>query len=364
MAPTKQNLGQAAFWVLAVMVAILVVGNLLGYPVLFGFVETGSMSPALDAGDGFISVPSFLTGAPEPGDVVVYEAEEVQGGGLVTHRIVEKTDRGYVTKGDSNPFTDQDGGEPYLERGDVLSEALSVGGTVVEIPKMGSFIMYVRGLLVGLFGILGVGSVLGSEISGIFLLSAGVVLFLISILSQEGRVRERSTSRPTGNRGTFILVGLMLLVVLVPANYAMVAPGQEYIIEPDVPEDQDITETDSKVTVRNNGVIAMAVIIEPASDSLSVEEGFLELPGGEEVTTSAVPTERKQRYVLTEHRYFIILPSSVISLLHSVSPFAALLAINAIISVGVVGLAFSLVGFGGTHDRGRTRKRDRKKRLW
>jgi signal peptidase len=105
----------------------------------------------------------------------------------------------------------------------------------------------------------------------------------------------------------------------------------------------------------------MAVVVEPTEGPLSVRDGFLEVPGGEEVTTAVEPTGRAQRYVIREHRYFIVLPSSVISSLHSVSPFAALLAINTVLSVGVVGLSFGLVGSGRT--RSRTRNAPLKLRL-
>ena len=349
----KELLGKAAFPLLVVAVVLVVIGNILGYPVLVGFVETGSMSPALEAGDGFIAIPSFLTGTPESGDVVVYEAEEVQGGGLVTHRIVGETGDGYITKGDSNPFTDQDGGEPYVKRDEILSEALSVGGTVVRIPKLGTGITYLRGALVEALVLLGIGSTVGSEFSGFVLLSAGLVLLLISFVGSRGRTRDRSRTRRTEGTRAMTVVGLMLLAVLVPANYAMVAPGQEYVIEPDISEDKDITQADSEVTVRNNGLVAMSVVIEPTDGPISVRDSFLEVPGGEKVTTTVEPTGAAERYVIHEHRYFMMLPSSIIAWLHSVSPFAALLSINTVLSVGVVGLSFGLVGSGRTRSRAR-----------
>ncbi len=103
--------GQA---VVLVTLGALVVGQLLGQPILLGFVETGSMEPTIDTGDGFVAIPSELTDDPEPGDVIVFEATNIQGGGLTTHRVVEETSQGYVTRGDANPFTDQDSGEPHV----------------------------------------------------------------------------------------------------------------------------------------------------------------------------------------------------------------------------------------------------------
>jgi len=76
----------------------LVVGpdrrQLLGQPILLGYVATGSMEPTMDAGDGFVSVPSAVTGDVEEGDVVVYQARELHDGGLTTHRVVGETEEG------------------------------------------------------------------------------------------------------------------------------------------------------------------------------------------------------------------------------------------------------------------------------
>jgi len=45
-----------------VVVLSLVAGQLLGQPILLSFVETGSMQPTLDPGDGFVAVPASLAG--------------------------------------------------------------------------------------------------------------------------------------------------------------------------------------------------------------------------------------------------------------------------------------------------------------
>jgi len=122
----------------AVVLAVLalIAGQLLGQPVLFSFVETGSMQPTLDPGDGFIAIPTALAGDVGIGDVVTFDAQEIEGGGLTTHRVVEETERGYVTRGDNNPFTDQDAGEPVVQDADIVAVALSVGGSVVVIPHL------------------------------------------------------------------------------------------------------------------------------------------------------------------------------------------------------------------------------------
>src|SRR6056297_1685104 len=137
----------AAATALLVAVAALVVGQLLGQPILLGYVATDSMEPTMDAGDGFVAVPSPLAGDVSEGDVVVFEAEQLHGGGLTTHRVVGETDRGYVTRGDANPFTDQDGGEPPVKRAQIVAHALQVNGEVVVIPNLGTGVTALQGAM-------------------------------------------------------------------------------------------------------------------------------------------------------------------------------------------------------------------------
>ena len=66
----SKALGYAA----ALFVILLLVGQLLGQPILLGYVATGSMEPTMDAGDGFIAIPSAVTGDVQEGDVVVFQA--------------------------------------------------------------------------------------------------------------------------------------------------------------------------------------------------------------------------------------------------------------------------------------------------
>ena len=134
--------GGQALVVLAIVA--LLAGQFLGQPVLLGYVETGSMAPTLNPGDGFVAVPAALAGPIDEGDVVTFRAEELQGGGLTTHRIVGQTDRGYVTKGDANPFTDQDGSEPPVKRPQIVAVALQVGDGVVTLPNLGVAVTGVR----------------------------------------------------------------------------------------------------------------------------------------------------------------------------------------------------------------------------
>lgn len=132
-----------------VTVGFLVVG-LIGPITPLSYVNSGSMSPTLSTGDGFVAVPGPVADEPEPGDVVVYRSEAIEPGALVTHRVVGETEDGYVTKGDANPVTDQQAGEPPVTRDRVVATALTVDGRVVVIPGLGSPSMAFRSALEGL----------------------------------------------------------------------------------------------------------------------------------------------------------------------------------------------------------------------
>lgn len=144
---TRALLTRTLAIVLVVAVSFLVAGAILGQPVLLSYVETGSMEPTLSSGDGFIAIPNAVAGSVEEGDVITFRAQTLHGGGLTTHRVVGKTERGYITRGDANPFTDQDGGEPPVKDAQIVAQALQVGGTVVVIPYLGGVITGIQDVL-------------------------------------------------------------------------------------------------------------------------------------------------------------------------------------------------------------------------
>lgn len=70
----------------------------LGFPL--ETVLTGSMEPAIGTED--LLLIDTYSRKPEPGDIVVFE----QAGRRIIHRVTERTETGYRTKGDANPDPD------------------------------------------------------------------------------------------------------------------------------------------------------------------------------------------------------------------------------------------------------------------
>lgn len=122
------------------IVQVVLLGQEL--PMLFGvsraIVVTGSMEPAILAGDMVII---HAQDDYEIGDIVIYKANS-----YITHRIVERTENGYITKGDANNAVD----------GEIQNSQVA-GKIVLVIPKAGTIASFLKSpfgmliLIVGLF---------------------------------------------------------------------------------------------------------------------------------------------------------------------------------------------------------------------
>jgi signal peptidase len=350
-------------------------GQALGMPVLLSYVETGSMNPTLSPGDGFVAVPAQLAGPVEEGDVVVFEAKKIQGGGLTTHRVVDETDRGFITRGDANPFTDQDGGEPPVKRAQVLAVALQFGGTVISVPHVGTLTTGVSKALStvqqSLAAALGTRSVLGTQGLAYLFFAVSMVYLAVGEYRDDGteeRKTDRRRNRDDGLDERLIVAAFALLVV-VTATLAMVVPAgtQEYgVVSAEFDSERPTvipvgTTGTVEYVAHNGGLVPVRVYLEPASEGVSVDPGRVRVSSGEtvraDVRLSAPPETGYYRRYLVEHRYLAVLPASVTDALYEFHPWAPLLVVDA-----VVGGTFLLLGtlpLGGRRMRSRSRSRAR-----
>jgi signal peptidase len=356
---------------LVLVVLSLLVGQLLGQPVLLAFVETGSMSPTLEPGDGFVAVPAQLAGPPQEGDVVTFRAEEIQGGGLTTHRVVGETERGYVTKGDANPFTDQDGSEPPVKEAQVVAVAWQPGGEVFVVPGLGVAVEAVQAALEAvqrnLAAAFGTRSLLGAQGIAYLLFGATTLYYLVGeFFSRKGKERGRDDrrDRDDGLDSRLVVLGLTLLLVG-SMTATMVAPGGQHqygVVSAEFESDRPtvIPTGESKTVpyaVGNSGVIPVLVYVEPASEGVAVHSDRLYVERGEvanaSVTLSAPPETGYYRRFVVEHRYLALLPASTVESLYAVHPWAPLVAIDALVGVPFYLFGVALLG------RGRIRRRSR-----
>ncbi|MDZ7687587.1 MAG: signal peptidase I [Halobacteriales archaeon] len=359
--------------VLLVLVLSLSLGYFLGHPVLLSYAESGSMEPAIDEGDGFFLVPSQLSSVGV-GDVVTFQAENVNGGELTTHRVVAETDTGYITKGDDNPFTDQDTGEPAVTDAQIVGVVPTLGDSPVTVPMLGTFVEGTRGVVTSvqefLSSSLGTDSFLGTQGLAYLLFGVGVSLFVLSVIFGEGKRYGRKLSRDRGRDELFstftvVLVAAFFVVLVLTATMLTQGGTTKYEIissesNPDTPRVVAAGESvDRRYIATNPGYIPVVSFIEPGSRGVDVGEESHEhyIRANESVNATVTFTAPQElgyypMYVV-EHRYFAILPPSMIRGLYRIHPWVPLVVINGLIAGSFVVLSAILVGTKPVRTRAR-----------
>ena len=365
----ERGFGVAVEVAAVVLLGAMVAGQALGQPILLSYVTTGSMEPTLEPGDGFVAIPAAAAGPVETGDVVVFRAEQLHGGGLTTHRVVEETDRGYVTRGDANPFTDQDGDEPPVKAEQVVAVAWRPGGDVLVLPGLGTAVTGTRSILdTGqrhVAGLLGTRAVLGPQGLAYLLSGTTVGYYLVSVWRDDGGERERTRTRETPTDPRLYAAAFTALVV-VAATAAMVVPAgpQQFGVvssESDSPGPRVIEQGTSESTtypVGNGGVVPVVVFLEPGDENVDVQPRELGI-GSRSVenatlTLSAPPETGYYRYFVTEYRFLALLPRGHIRALYHLHPWAPIVVIDSLVGVPFYLVGVSLVGSGRVRDRSRS----------
>ena len=371
--------GSGVTALLVVLVVAMLVGQQLGQPIVLGFVLTGSMNaePAnMAPGDGFVAVPPSIAGDIEEGDVVTFEAQQLQGGGLTTHRVVDETDQGYITRGDANPFTDQDGPEPPVQESQIAAVALELGGDVVVIPRIGQVALALQAVFSAaasaLSGVPGLGGIADGNVGSSMVL-VGVLLLAYSLVAEGigGTNRrsdrgDRSRDRRSEMSSVLVLV-VILLLITVPATASMVIPSgtdditivssQSPSSSPTVIERGGSVEYAYNFT--NDGFIPRIATVSAASTGVDVAQRSLTAPRGETASTTVTihAPEETGAYVrsVSEWQYVQFLPVPVILSLHAIHPFAAVAGINAVIIVAVTAVYVPAVGLEPFRFRDRDR---------
>lgn len=374
-----------AWGLLAIVVLSVLAGQLLGQPFLLTYVETGSMAPTLQPGDAFVAVPAAVSGPIEVGDVVVFHATTLEGGGLTTHRVVGETDGGYLTRGDANVVTDQDSGEPPVTEGQIVAVAWQVGGDVVVIPKLGLVALAARELMAAVGGwlaaALGRPGLVGAQGSALALFATGVAAYAVATWREEDGRRKRylRTRRRAHIVDVRWLIAALAIGVAVIATASMAVPlgAHEFELvsaENDAPGPRVVEAGTSETltyTVPGGGLLPVVVVLEPASAGLAVDPDRLYVRGGDTVnatvTVTAPPQIGYAPQYLREHRYIALLPMGLILWLYALHPWLPILAIDTLLAGGFALLGLAWLGGGQLRIRQRAERLstvDRLRRRW
>ncbi|MCI5536847.1 MAG: signal peptidase I [Clostridiales bacterium] len=123
--------------VIQAMLLVMTVSLIMGLGFLIVILDinpyviiSGSMEPELPVGS--VCLVDCQQKEPEAGDIISYKAKDT----IITHRVIEKTDGGYITKGDSNSVADPG-----------IVKPKQIFGTVIcSIPQVGYAVMFMRTL--------------------------------------------------------------------------------------------------------------------------------------------------------------------------------------------------------------------------
>lgn len=354
---------------LLICVTAVFAGQLLGQPVLLGYVTSGSMEPTMAAGDGFVAVPAAVSGEIRPGDIVVYESPDE---GLTTHRVVEETDAGYVTRGDANQVTDQARGDPHVTDGDIAATVLQVDDTVPTVPGLGTVAAPVSTAFEAVQ--LQVSARLGGGTDG----RSGLAALLFG-LSLAGYVvetlRKHDSTTDSGDARhrvppRYQVAGFVAVVVIL-ASAAMIVPAGQTsltVISSDpAPDAAGVAApggtAETTYRVSNDGFVPVVTYLD-AGDGVALDRESVGVDGREAVDIRAelAAPEMSGQYErsVTEWRYLYVLPRPVLDDLYGIHPWLPLLAILGPLGTGAWLLGRGVAGRGPPRAaRKRIRKRTR-----
>ncbi|MFP4591701.1 MAG: signal peptidase I [Halobacteriales archaeon] len=368
----RRYLGLALTVVFILAVGSILLGGILGQPILLSFVESGSMSPTLETGDGFIAIPTAVAGDVEIGDVVIFDAQQIEGGGLTTHRVVGESETGYITKGDANPFDDQDSDEPPVTDGQIKAVALQVDGHVVAIPGLGRVVWTLQDWVETGQGTLaswtGADALLGTQGLAILIGGGGLLVLAWGLLGgDDRRLRDRVRKRDQGIHPYSIVIAMavMLLAVTAITTVAMSGThGYDMVsaeFESDRPTTVQIgTSKELPHTAANGGRMPTYTFFEPASTYVDVDPTTFRLDPDEErnvtVTLTAPSDTGYYPQYVAEHRYVATLPYGVVAGLHAVHPWLAIFATSALLPAILTLIGVAFVGTGRIRRRSRSRR--------
>jgi len=244
-----------------------------------------------------------------------------------------------------------------VQDADVVAVALSVGGSVVVIPHLGTVAMAVQSSFTSvqtwLAVTFGVRSFQGTQGLAYILFGLSTVAYAVDwYLARNSReTRERDRSRDDGT-SVFAIVAVLALVLMATATAAMIVPAgtQEYgVVSAEFESENPTviergTSQELEYVVPNAGLVPVYAYVTPASPGVEVAPQRLRVGSRGEasttVTLTAPPETGYYRLFVAEHRYLAVLPPGVIDELYGVHPWAPLVAINGLLGGGIVGLGF------------------------
>ncbi len=312
------------YGVLIVAVTLLVLVNLgamaTGTPFLT-YVYSQSMEPLVHVNDAFFVLPAKSRSV---GDIIVYRPLYLDAE-LVTHRIHAIEGKGFITKGDNNPYTDQSSGEPAVTPYRIAGKVFTIAGRPLIIPQLGRLTSLVKK---------GLGSNIRLVASAMIVL--GVLNLLWSMLypKRSRKSRRRFRLRHIYRIVTIISIGILMVTLLIGSRVTQV----RYLVSenPGTASNRVMVNENGQlsVTLRNSSLIPVWHFSSGLGELGIASAPSMLLPLSETRILVSVKPQREtgwqQGYIHT-YQYPAVLPHFIIAALHRQSHWLALAAIGLVV---------------------------------
>ena len=305
-------------WLLVAGSVAIILGGLLGRPILLASVPTTSMVPVLTPGDMILVVP-YVGTTLHDGQIVVFRTEKDPT--WIVHRVIGgNEEEGFVTQGDANRVPDPNRVFPRHVAGIVPQ----LGRAAIRVPRMGLLSLERNPLSNPL--VAGIALILG-----MYLMAsdarAGMQLFRTGFR----RTKRLPAPGPKPKVVLAIYGGLALAVFLISlftmwslsstrnGQYRVVASQAENVLFNDVMvAGQERTET---LTLKNPSPIPLIIGMEATDAALSYTPGwFLLMPKSQREVTLRIYSIQTGTHSVTM-RQSVFLPLLPARFLQSLSYF-------------------------------------------
>lgn len=302
-------------------------------PVNLAFVQSDSMAPEIETGDMFFVQSSE---SYEVGDIIVFESSAESDETIITHRIIEENQDGFITRGDNNDATDQDLGNAPVSNQQIIGKVVETGDSAVTVPELGFVSEIINRYQIQLLG--GVFALLFVETIGLYSFSSD---------------RNKNRSNPENNIKRYpspIKVTIVLSIVLIAVWSGLIYLSAEPILSENIQigdeETDDISTGEKNVSTVNYSVSSRLPVNNQAyivgnGDVLSVDK----LPNGDtsiEYVTGPYDEPGLENFQVLAYSYPTLLPSFLITYLHNIHPILACVGTSSVISMPIILVVFVL----------------------
>lgn len=204
-------------------------------PFTFLSVQGDSMDPTIP--DGSLQVVYQTNEDISEGQIIVFQSQQA-GTNLIIHRVQSREPGGLVTIGDNNQRTDQQTGEPLVQKEQIRGVAVTVQDQPIYIPYAGSLIQFGQTNFIETF-------LLSLGFMGIYALYKE----MIESKKQQGILTQNDIVFPIF-AGVFVVLTVVILsgatTVAAPMTYTSSdsAAQQQYVISIDDPNPEEVITID------------------------------------------------------------------------------------------------------------------------